>query len=81
MQQRAHSVAAKRCCYYGHDARPDSGRAGPPERQGWVGKLDDLMIKVTQVQRCLSRVPECSHSVLAFEVSAEATDQTLTDLS
>jgi hypothetical protein len=46
-----------------------------------VGKLDDLMIKVTQVQRCLSRVPECSHSVLAFEVSAEATDQTLTDLS
>ncbi len=55
VQERAHSVVEKSCCYYGHDTRPNPGRARPPNRQCGVGKFDDLMIKVTQVQRRLSR--------------------------
>jgi hypothetical protein len=55
VQQRAYAVAAKSCRYYGHDARPNSGRARPPKRQCDMGELDDLMIKVAQVRRRLSR--------------------------
>ena len=38
-----------------HDACPNSGRARPPEWQGHMGELYHLMVKVTQVQRRLSR--------------------------
>jgi hypothetical protein len=37
------------------DARQNPGRAGPPERQRRIGELDDLIIKLAQVQRRLSR--------------------------
>ena len=48
-------MAVKRCFYNGHDPGPNSGRAGPPERQVCMGELDDLVIMVAQVQRRLSR--------------------------
>ena len=43
IKQRVHVVAEQRCWYYGHDACPNSGRAGPPQRLGCMGELDDLM--------------------------------------
>jgi hypothetical protein len=36
---------------------PNSGRARPPERQDRIGELYHLIVKVTQVQRGLSRWP------------------------
>ena len=55
IKQRAHAVATERCCYYRHDACPNSGRARPPERQARMGELDHLMAKGTQVRRRLCR--------------------------
>ena len=48
-------VTATRYCYNGHDTGPNSGRDRPPERQGCMGELDDLVIMVEQVHRRLSR--------------------------
>jgi hypothetical protein len=42
IQQCAHAVAAKSCYYNGHDARPNPGRSGPPERQRRMGKFERL---------------------------------------
>jgi hypothetical protein len=54
VQQCVYSVTVKSYCY-GHDDRPNSGRARPPEWQCGVGELDDLVIMMAQVQRRLSR--------------------------
>jgi hypothetical protein len=43
LEWRVHVVAEQRCWYYGHDACPNSGRAGPPQRLDCMGELDDLM--------------------------------------
>ena len=55
IKQCAYAVAAKICYYYRHDTCPNSGRTRPPERQGRMGELDHLMVKVAQVRRCLNR--------------------------
>ena len=55
IKQEAHAVSAERCCYYQHDSCPNSGRGRPPERQGRMGELDHLMVKVAQVQRRLTQ--------------------------
>ena len=52
IKQCAHTMAVE---HYRHDSCPNPGRSRPPDRQGHMGELDHLMVKVTQVQRCLSR--------------------------
>ena len=55
IKQRVHAVTTERYFYYRHDACAISGRARPPDRQGHMGELDHLMVKMAQVQRRLSR--------------------------
>jgi hypothetical protein len=55
IKQRVYVVVAERCCYDRHDTCPNSGRARPPERQGFMGELYHLTVRVSQVQRGLSR--------------------------
>ena len=55
--QCAHTVTVERCYYDRHDACPNSGRARPPERQGRMGELYHLMVKVPEVERVETMTP------------------------